>query len=117
MPPPPPQAMPAVRRILDRAQLVQLVSNPQNYFMEARFQPSFAGTGKFEGFQVEGIRQVGVLEKAGLQNRDILAAINGVEIRDPGRLWEMLKQLQNERTFRFNVVRHSQPVILTVDIR
>ena len=115
--PPPAQARPAVRRTLDRAQLVQLVSNPTAYLTEARFQPYFGGSGTMSGFKVDGIRQVGVLEKIGLQNDDVLAAINGVEIRDPGRLWDVFKQLQNERTVRLNVVRQSQPVILTVDIR
>jgi type II secretion system protein C len=108
---------PAVRRVLDRAKLVQLVSNPAAYLNEARFQPHFTRTGKHDGFLVDGIRQVGVLEKAGLQNEDVLAGINGVEIRDPGRLWDVFKQLQNERTVRFNVVRQSQPMTLTVEIR
>jgi type II secretion system protein C len=117
MQPPPTQAGPSQRRILDRAQLIQLVSNPQAYLTEARFQPHFTGSGKLDGFLVDGIRQVGVFEKAGLQNEDVLAGINGVEIRDPGRLWDAFKQLQNERTVRLNVVRQSQPVTLSVEIR
>jgi len=114
---PPMPVTPAVRRILDRAQLVQLMSNPAAYLNEARFQSHFTGAGKHDGFRVDGIRQVGVLEKAGLQNEDVLAGINGVEIRDPGRLWDVFKQLQNERIVRFNVVRQSQPMTLTVEIR
>jgi len=117
--PPPPlgQSKPAIRHVVDRAQLVQLVSSPQRYFSEARFQPHFSGNGMIDGFRVDGIRQVGVLETAGLQNNDVLGAINGVEIRDPGRLWEQFKQLQHERTVRLNVVRQSQPMTLTVEIR
>jgi|SRR5262245_11262152 len=109
--------MPEVRQVIDRAQLAQLASNPAAYLNEARFQPHFTGTGKHDGFRVDGIRQVGVLEKAGLQNEDVLAGINGVEIRDPGRLWDVFKQLQNERIVRFNVLRQNQPVTLTVEIR
>jgi general secretion pathway protein C len=116
-PSPPTQARPAVPRTLDRAQLVRLVSSPQAYFSEARFQPHFSGNGTLDGFRVDGIRQVGVLERAGLQNDDVLAAINGVEVRDPGRLWDQFKQLQHERTIRLNVIRQSQPVTLMVDIR
>lgn len=104
-------------RSIDRAQLAQLVSNPQSYMTEARFQPHFAGNGQFDGFRVDGIRQVGVLEKAGLLNEDVLAGINGIEIRDPGKLWEVFKQLQYERRFRLNVVRQSQPLTLVVEIR
>jgi len=115
--PPLGQSKPAVRRILDRAQLVQLMSTPQNYLTEARFQPSFGRSGKLDGFRVDGIRQVGVLEKAGLQNDDVLARVNGVEIRDPGQLWDLFKQIQNERTVRLNVFRQSQPMTLTVEIR
>ncbi len=107
----------AVRRILDRAQLVQLVSNPAAYLNEARFQPHFTETGRHDGFLVDGIRQVGVLEKAGLQNDDVLTGVNGVEIHDPGRLWDVFKHLQNERTVQFNVVRQNQPIAWTVEIR
>ena len=114
---PPTQASPVLRRVLDRAQIIQLTSSPQAYYTEARFQPHFTGTGKHDGFRIDGIRQVGVLEKAGLQNEDVLAGINGVEIRDPGRLWDLFKQLQNERTVRFNVVRQNQPITWTVEIR
>lgn len=115
--PVPTQASLAPRRVLDRAQLVQVVSDPAAYLNEARFQPHFTNTGHHDGFKVDGIRQVGVLEKSGLQNEDVLAGINGVEIRDPGRLWDVFKQLQHERTFRLNVVRQSQPLTWTVEIR
>lgn len=108
---------PSGRRAIDRAQLAQLVSTPQAYMNEARFQPHFSGNGQIDGFRVDGIRQVGVLEKAGLQNEDVLAGVNGVEIRDPGRLWDIFKQMQHERTVRLNVVRQSQPMTLVVEIR
>lgn len=108
---------PPGRRAIDRAQLVQLVATPQAYMTEARFQPHFGGNGQIDGFRVDGIRQVGVLEKAGLQNEDVLAGVNGVEIRDPGRLWDIFKQMQHERTVRLNVVRQSQPMTLVVEIR
>jgi type II secretion system protein C len=110
------QIMPA-RRTIDRAQLTDLTAKPEAYLTEARFLPHFSGSGQSDGFRVDGIRQVGVLEKAGFQNGDVLAGINGVEIRDPGRLWEIFKQLQQERTVQFNVVRQSQPMTLVVDIR
>lgn len=109
--------LPPGRRAIDRAQLTQLVSTPESYMNEARFQPHFSGNGQLDGFRIDGIRQVGVLEKAGLQNEDVLAGVNGAEIRDPGRLWEIFKQLQHERTVRLNVVRQSQPMTLVVEIR
>jgi len=107
---------PPGRRIVERARLVQLFSD-QSYLTEARFQPYFNVNGKIDGFLIDGIRQVGVLEQAGLRNQDILAGINGVEIRDPAKLWEMLRELQHERTVRLNVVRQSQPMTMTVEIR
>ncbi|BCA57090.1 exported protein of unknown function [Nitrospira sp. KM1] len=106
----------ATRRTISRSQLIEVTGDPQAYLMEARFQPHFA-SGKLDGFQVDGIRQVGLLDQAGLQNQDVLAAVNNVEIRDPGKLWEIFKQLQHERTVRLHVVRHNQPLTLMVDIR
>lgn len=108
---------PPIRRSVDRAQLAQLVATPQAYMTEARFQPHFNAGGQIDGFRVDGIRQVGVLEKAGLQNEDVLAGVNGVEIRDPARLWDIFKQLQHERVVRLNVVRQSQPMTWVVEVR
>jgi type II secretion system protein C len=105
------------RRSIDRAQLAQLVASPENYMTEARFQPHFNATGQLDGFLVDGIRQVGVLQRAGLQNHDVLAGINGIEVRDPGRLWEVFKQLQHERVVRLNVMRESQPMTWVVEVK
>lgn len=107
----------STRRTVDRAQLMQLASNREASLNEARFQPRFSGNGRMDGFLVDGIRQVGVLEKFGLQNDDVLVGVNGVEMRDPRMLWDLFKQLQHERMVRFNVIRQSQPVTLTVEIR
>jgi type II secretion system protein C len=112
-----PVQSPPARRVLDRAQLIEVAEDPQLYLIEGRFQPYFGGPGKLLGFKVDGIRPSGVLEKSGLQNEDILASINGVEIQDPGKLWDIFKRLQHERTVRINVVRNNQPQTLFVEIR
>lgn len=105
------------RRAVDRALLEELVSDPDMFMTEARLQPHVTARGQIDGFRVDGLRRAGVLAKTGLQNEDILSRINGVELRDPELLWNMLKQMQNEQTVRMDVLRSSTPVTLIVDIR
>lgn len=105
------------RRSVDRALLEELVSDPDMFMTEARLQPHVTARGQIDGFRVEGLRRAGVLAKTGLQNEDILSRINGVELRNPELLWNMLKQLQNEDTVRIDVMRSSSPVTLVVDVR
>jgi len=109
------QSLPT-RRTVDRAQIINVTATPEAYLSEARFLPHFNRSSQFDGFQVDGIKQIGLLENAGLQNGDVLSSINGVEIRDPARLWEVFKQLQHERTIRFNVIRQGAPLTLFVQI-
>lgn len=114
---PPLARRPTGRLVADRLQLAQLVSKPEYYLTEATFHPSVTRSGKIEGFVIAAIRPAGVLEHMGLQEDDILAAINGVKIGDPGKLWGMFRQLPQEHLVRLNVIRQGQPVTLTVEIR
>lgn len=114
---PPLSRSPLLRRSVDRAFFAELVSDPEMFVTEARLQAHVTTRGQIDGFRVDGLRRAGVLEKTGLQNDDILSRINGVELRNPELLWNMLKQLQNEQTIRLDVMRSSTPVTLVVDIR
>ncbi|MGC4098262.1 MAG: type II secretion system protein N [Nitrospira sp.] len=105
------------RRSVDRALFEELMSDPDMFMTEARLQPHVSARGQVDGFRVEGLRRAGVLAKTGLQEEDILSRINGVEIRGPELLWNMLKQLPNEQTVRMDVLRSNTPVTLVVDIR
>lgn len=105
------------RRSVDRALFEELMSDPDMFMTEARLQPHVSARGQVDGFRVEGLRRAGVLAKTGLQEEDILSRINGVEIRGPELLWNMLKQLPNEHTVRMDVLRSNTPMTLVVDIR
>jgi len=114
-----PVAVPARpgRQIVERARLVHLVANPEEYMNEARVRPHFGQGDRFDGLIVDGVRQAGVLEQTGIQNDDVVTRINGVAVQDPGHLWEMFKQLQHERRARMDVLRRGTPTVLTMDIR
>ncbi len=105
------------RQIVERARLVQLAANPEDYLNEARVRPHFDHGDRFDGLIIDGVRQSGVLEQTGLQNDDVVTGINGVPVQDPGQLWEIFKQLQHERRARMNVLRQGKPTVLTMEIR
>lgn len=108
---------PSTHRVMDRMQLVQAAQTPEYFMKETVFHPHFNRNGNVEGYRLDGIQARGVLDNAGLQEDDILSGINGVEIRDPVKLWEMFRQFPREHSIHLNVMRQGEPVTLTVDIR
>jgi len=106
---------PSSRRTVERDHIIQVMAKPEAYLREARLIAHLSG-GQIDGLQMDGLNQAGVLQRSGFQNDDVLSSVNGVEIRDPARLWEVFKQLQHERTIRFNLVREGKPMALFVEI-
>ncbi|MGC4098283.1 MAG: hypothetical protein QM706_14305 [Nitrospira sp.] len=105
------------RRVLDRRHVAQMGSSLESYLKEATFHPHLSRTGDIQGFRLDDIRQVGVVDLAGFQEDDILVGVNGQEMRDPIKLWNVFQQLPREDVVHFNVMRQGEPKTLTVEIR
>ncbi len=107
----------ANRRVIDRRHLVQVSQSLESYLKEATFHPHFSRSSDIQGFRLEDIRQVGVVDLAGFQEDDILVGVNGQEMRDPVKLWNLFQQLPHEDVVHFNVMRQGEPMTLRVEIR
>ncbi len=108
---------PQPRRVLDRRVVADATANVSKLLTQAHAVPHFGGNGQIDGFRLDFIAPASFFEMIGLQYGDMIQRVNGVEIQDPGKLWTLFQQLQNERTVKVDVVRNSQPTTLTYELR
>ncbi|MCP9453451.1 MAG: hypothetical protein NNA23_12305 [Nitrospira sp.] len=107
---------PPLKRILDRREVAAVVGDPTQLMRQAHLVPFFTHD-KLNGFRVDFVLPSGFFDKAGLQYGDVIQRVNGVEIRDPGKLLSIFSQLLDERVVKIDVVRHNQPTTLTYELR
>lgn len=104
------------KRTLDRREVMEAVKDPSKLLMQAHAVP-YIQNGALQGFRLDFVNPSGFFDKAGFQYGDVIQRINGVEIRDPGRLLGMFNQVVNERTVKVDVVRAAQNTTLTYELR
>lgn len=107
---------PLLKRTLDRREVIEAVSDPTKLMMQAHAVPNIKN-GTLNGFRLDFVAQASFFDKAGFQYGDVIQRINGVEIRDPGRLLSSFQQVVNERTVKVDIVRAAQNTTLTYELR
>jgi type II secretion system protein C len=90
---PPAAATPAPQPSLQRA---------ANLFSQAQILPRFAD-GQMVGIELDSIEAGSVFEQAGLQNGDLISAINGVRITSPEESSRLMAQLADAESFTVTV--------------
>lgn len=95
---------------------MEAVKDPSKLLLQAHAVP-YIQNGALQGFRLDFVNPSGFFDKAGFQYGDVIQRINGVEIRDPGRLLGMFNQVVNERTVKVDVVRAAQNTTLTYELR
>jgi general secretion pathway protein C len=83
---------------------------------QARAMP-YMVNGAVNGFRIDYMAPASFYEKIGIQTGDILQRVNGVDIRDPGTMLNLLQQLKNERVVKLDMVRNNQPSTVTYELR
>jgi type II secretory pathway component PulC len=73
--------------------------------------------GKLEGWQLIEIKPKSVLEHLGLAPQDVLLRMNGTPILDPATLLRLLQELQQQKIVKLDLLRHTDPLTLTYEIR
>lgn len=73
--------------------------------------------GKVTGFTLARIPENSLLSDAGLRTGDVLTEVNGVAIDSLATLISLWPRLQGESALRAIVLRHGQPVALSVALR
>lgn len=107
---------PPSKRLLDRREVAGIVSDSSQLMKHAHLVPFFLHD-KLQGFRFDFILQGGFFDKAGFQYGDVIQRVNGVEIRDPGKLLSIFSELLGERVVKVDVMRRNQPTTVIYELR
>jgi general secretion pathway protein C len=114
---PSPQAPGApLRKVIDRREVESAMNDLPKLMTQARAMP-YMVNGAVNGFRIDYMAPASFYEKIGIQTGDILQRVNGVDIRDPGTMLNLLQQLKNERVVKLDMVRNNQPSTVTYELR
>ena len=106
----------ANRYVLDRATVDRNLKNMAPLFTQIRATPQMAN-GVASGFLLTEIQPNSIFQQIGLQNGDMLKAINGESVGDPAKALTLLQSLQDQSIITLNVVRDGAPQLIYYRIR
>lgn len=104
------------RYVISREEVERSTQNLGKLMTEARLVPNLEG-GKIKGYKIFAIKPDSLYTKIGLQNGDVIYKVNGIDISDPERAFQLFQQLKNERYFQVEIVRNNQRQTLTYQVQ
>jgi len=104
------------RLVLDRRDIQEKLNNLPRLMTKAQMVPAY-NNGVLEGYMVIALAPGSFFEKLGLRKHDILTRINGMEIKDPARLAQVMGQLKYENTIALDMIRTGKPLTMEYFIR
>lgn len=105
-----------LRKVLDRREVELAMSDLPKLLSQARAAPHMVN-GAVNGFRLDYIAPTSFYEKIGVQTGDVLQRVNGVDIRDPSTMLNLLQQLKNEQMVKLDVLRNNQRSTITYELR
>lgn len=111
-----PTAGAPLRKVVDRREVEQAMSDLPKLLSQARAAPHMVN-GSVNGFRLDYIAPTSFYEKIGVQTGDILQRVNGVDIRDPSTMLNLLQQLKNEQIVKLDMLRNNQRSTITYELR
>ena len=105
-----------LRKAVDRREVEQAMNDLPKLLSQARAVPNTVN-GTVNGFRLEYVAPSSFYEKIGVQAGDVLQRVNGVDIRDPSTMLNLLQQLKNEQTVKLDLVRNNQRSTITYELR
>ncbi len=104
------------RYVISREEVERSTQNLGKLMTEARLVPNLQG-GKINGYKIFAIKPDSLYTKIGLQNGDIIYKVNGIDISDPEKAFQLFQQLKNERYFQVEILRNNQSQTLTYQVQ
>ena len=105
-----------LRKVVDRREVEQAMSDLPKLLSQARAAPHMVN-GNVNGFRLDYIAPASFYEKIGVQTGDVLQRVNGVDIRDPSTMLNLLQQLKNEQIVKLDMLRNNQRSTITYELR
>ncbi|HED00180.1 MAG TPA: hypothetical protein ENN18_07340 [Proteobacteria bacterium] len=101
--------------IISREDVNNLILSAGNIARSVKIAPYFE-KGRPAGMRLSNIKKGTVLEKAGLNEADVLKAVNNLKIATPYQIFDAYKKLKNNTSFEVEVLREGKPITLTYKI-
>ncbi|MDZ4695292.1 MAG: type II secretion system protein GspC [Deltaproteobacteria bacterium] len=101
---------------LQKGTLEQLLGNMALLSRSARIVPEIRD-GKPAGFRLYSVRPEGPFAKIGMQNSDVIYAINGLEMSSPEKALEVYSKLKSARHLSVSLERNGQKITKEYNIR
>jgi general secretion pathway protein C len=105
-----------IRKVIDRREVELAMNDLPKLLTQARAVPNMVN-GTVNGFRIDYMAPASFYEKIGVQTGDVLQRVNGVDIRDPGTVLNLLQQLKNEQVVKLDIVRNDQRSTITYELR
>lgn len=105
-----------IRKVIDRREVESAMNDLPKLLTQARAVPNMVN-GTLNGFRIDYMAPASFYEKIGVQTGDVLQRVNGVDIRDPGTILNLLQQLKNEQVVKLDIVRNDQRSTITYELR
>lgn len=105
-----------IRKVIDRREVELAMNDLPKLLTQARAVPNMVN-GTLNGFRIDYMAPASFYEKIGVQTGDVLQRVNGVDIRDPGTVLNLLQQLKNEQVVKLDIVRNDQRSTITYELR
>lgn len=102
--------------VVDRKTLEAATRDMSRLLTQARLVPNFTG-GVADGFRIFSIVPNSLFDKIGLRNGDILHSINGIELKEPEKAFQIYQMLKDEDRFVIDLVRAGQRMTLNYEVR
>lgn len=101
---------------IPRGDIDNVLSNLSSVATQARIVPSFQN-GKPNGFKLFSIRPGSLYSKIGIQNGDVIQKINGYEMNDPAKAFDIYSKLKDSSSITVDLVRRGKTQTMTYNIR
>lgn len=101
---------------LQKSTLEQVLGNMALLSRSARIVPEIRD-GKPAGFRLYSVRPEGPFAKIGMQNSDVIYAINGLEMSSPEKALEVYSKLKSARHLSVSLERNGQKITKEYNIR
>lgn len=102
--------------IVDKSTVEEATQDMNKLLTQARLVPNFTA-GVADGFRIFSIVPESLFEKAGLRNGDIIHSINGVEMNDPEKAFQVYQLLKDNDKFAIDLMRAGQKMTLNYEVR
>jgi general secretion pathway protein C len=93
----------------------QFIRDPQSLANLLQGEPYWQN-GRMIGYRLRPGRDPGVLEKLGIHSGDVVTAVNGVSLTDPGGRMELLRNMNNATQFNVELLRGGRPITISIPV-